>query len=51
MNELFEWLAAGWVRCGQQVFGGIADGDRLADGQLLGYAEEALGVGGGGPRL
>ena len=51
MDELLERLSTGWIRRLLQVLGWIAERNHLAQHKLLRYAEHALGLSRGGPRV
>src|SRR5919199_4266549 len=51
VNELLEWPATGWIGRSLEVLGRVANRNRLAEDKPLGYPEQALGFGGGGPRV
>ena len=51
MDELLERLSTGWIGRSLQVLGWIAERNRLAQHKLLRYAEHALGLSRGGPRV
>ncbi len=51
MDKLLEWLSTGWIGRPLKVLGWISQRNRLAQHNLLRYAEHALGLGRGGPRV
>ena len=51
MDKLLEWPSTGWIGRPLKVLGWISQRNRLAQDKLLRYAEHALGLGRGGPRV